>query len=69
LRARSQILNALEKGSSDAKSVAKDTKLQYNVVIHHLKLLEKEGMVERKGRRPYIWGLTGLGQKRLTNPV
>jgi predicted ArsR family transcriptional regulator len=55
-----------KKSSSDAKTVAKEAKLQYNVAIHHLRLLEMEGMVERKGRRPYIWGLTGLGQKRLT---
>ncbi|MEM3672632.1 MAG: hypothetical protein QW468_00180 [Candidatus Bathyarchaeia archaeon] len=60
----------LEKKSlSDAKNVAKEAKLLYNVVIHHLRLLEMEGMVERRGHRPYTWGLTGLGQKRLNNLV
>jgi hypothetical protein len=33
--------------------------------MHHLRLLESEGTVNRKGKRPYIWLLTGLGQKRL----
>ncbi|MEM3463831.1 MAG: hypothetical protein QXL91_03115 [Candidatus Bathyarchaeia archaeon] len=56
-----------KKGSTDAKTLSKEAKLQYNVIIHHLRLLEIEGMVERKGRRPYIWELTGLGQKRLIN--
>ena len=37
----------------------------YGVVIHHLKLLETEKIVERKGKRPHVWLLTGLGQKRL----
>jgi len=34
-------------------------------VMHHLHLLENEGTVSRKGKRPYIWLLTGLGQKLL----
>jgi sugar-specific transcriptional regulator TrmB len=59
----------LEKGSFDAKTVAKGTKLPYSVVIHHLRLLEMEEMVKRKGSKPYIWGLTGLGQKRLIDLV
>jgi hypothetical protein len=30
-----------------------------------LRLLKNEGVVNRKGKRPYFWVLTGLGQKRL----
>jgi len=65
LKARTRILNALEKRSSDAAAIAKEKSLSYGVVMHHLRLLEKEGIVNRKGKRPYFWVLTGLGQKRL----
>ena len=65
LRARTRILSALEKGSADAKTIAKRTGLHYWVVMHHLKLLEAKEIIQRKGSRPSIWVLTGLGQKRL----
>jgi DNA-binding transcriptional ArsR family regulator len=69
LRARTKILNVLEKLTGDAhevaKELAKESGLRYAVTMHHLKLLTAEGIVERKGSRPYVWGLTGLGQKRL----
>jgi len=65
LRARTVVLNALESVSADAKTIAKQTGLHYGVVMHHLKLLEARGLVQRKGRRPSVWMLTGLGQKRL----
>ena len=65
LRARTLILNFLEKSSTDAKTVAKETGLPYNVVLHHLKLLEARGIVKRGSKRPSVWVLTGLGQKRL----
>lgn len=65
LRARTKILSVLEKRSSGAAGVAKETSMSYNVVMHHLRLLQKDGTVDRKGRRPYVWILTGFGQKRL----
>lgn len=65
LRARTNVLNALERGSSDAKTIAKNTGMPYGVVMHHLKLLEVRGIVQRKGGKPSLWTLTGLGQKRL----
>lgn len=65
LRARTRILNALERISTDAKTIAKQAALHYGVVMHHLKLLEARGLVQRKGSRPSVWTLTGLGQKRL----
>ena len=67
LQARTRILNVLERLSVDAKTIAKETGMLYGVVMHHLRLLEAEGIVERKQSRPYIWALTGLGQKRLVN--
>jgi predicted transcriptional regulator len=45
----------------------KEAGMHYGVVMHHLKLLEAEGIVERKGNKPRVWSLTGLGQKRLEN--
>lgn len=65
LRARTHILKALEDGSANVKVIAEQTGLNYGVVMHHLRLLERKKIVERKGRRPSLWVLTGLGQKRL----
>lgn len=65
LKARTAILNFLEQNSADAKEIAKQIGLPYNVTLHHLKLLEARGIVQRKGSRPSVWMLTGLGQKRL----
>jgi DNA-binding MarR family transcriptional regulator len=65
LWARTVVLNALERISADCKTIAKQTGLHYGVVMHHLKLLEVRGLVQRKGSRPSVWTLTGLGQKRL----
>jgi predicted ArsR family transcriptional regulator len=65
LKARTRILAALETHTSAATAIAKSMLLSYSVVMHHLRLLENEGTVNRKGNRPYVWVLTGLGQKRL----
>lgn len=67
LKARTQVLGALEKGAAEAKAVADGTGMRYGGAVHHLKLLQKEGIVERKGNRPSIWALTGIGQRRLAN--
>jgi predicted transcriptional regulator len=67
LRARTKILNALEKTSGDAKAIGKEAALPYGVAMHHLKLLGKEGIVHRKDSKPCVWAITGIGQKRLVN--
>jgi len=67
LKARTLVLNALDKRVSTASMIAKEKALSYAVVLHHLRLLETEGVVSRKGRRPCSWVLTGLGQKRLVS--
>lgn len=67
LTARTRIVLLLEKGASNAKSIAQKTELNYGVVLHHLHLLEAENILVRKGKRPYLWELTGAGQQRLTN--
>jgi len=67
LQARTKILSVLDRGSADAKTIAKETGMLYGVVMHHLRLLEAEGIVERKGSKPHAWVVTGLGQRRLVN--
>ncbi len=62
---RSKILQALDEKSSTASGIAKQAVLSYSVVLHHLRLLQNEGLVNRKGERPSLWMPTGLGQKRL----
>lgn len=65
LKSRTRILNVLEKRSADAKTIASEAGMHYEVVMHHLRLLAGEEIVERKGGKPLVWTLTGLGQKRL----
>jgi len=67
LTARTRIILALEKTMSNIRSIANATGLNYNIVLHHLHLLETEKVVNRKGKRPFIWELTGVGQQRLVN--
>jgi predicted transcriptional regulator len=67
LRARTKILDTLEEGSGDAKTIATITQLHYGVVMHHLKLLQSEGTVRRAGGKPSVWAITGAGQKRLVD--
>ena len=65
LVARTQIVLRLEKEALNAKALAQDTKLSYAAALHHLRLLEAENIVVRKGKKPYRWELTGTGQQRL----
>ena len=66
LTARTRILQALEKRESDVKAIMASNQLKYNVVVHHLRLLEAERVVVKKGgKKPYVWQLTGVGQQRL----
>ena len=65
LRTRTKLIAELEKKSHHAKGLSKKASLSYSVILHHLRLLESEDIVNRKGKRPYFWNLTGLGQKQL----
>ena len=66
LAARTKILTLLERQGSAACKIAKESALTYGVVMYHLKLLENEGTVERKGNKRFVWLATGFGQKRLS---
>jgi len=65
LRTRTRVISILEKHSVDARTVGVEASIHYGVVMHHLRLLEAEGIVQRKSSKPICWGLTGKGQKRL----
>lgn len=65
LKTRTKILNMLDKGPIDAKTLAREIGLSYMVVMHHLRLLAAEGVIKREGSKPYTWVSTGFGQKRL----
>jgi predicted ArsR family transcriptional regulator len=65
LSARTQIISVLEKRVCDAKTVSKETELSYKTVLYHLHLLEAENILSHRGRRSYVWQLTGAGQQRL----
>jgi predicted transcriptional regulator len=65
LKARTRVLNTLEKDSTDARTVANEAGMHYGVVMHHLRLLEKEGIVKHTSDKPMVWDVTGTGQRRL----
>ncbi len=65
--ARTKILTILEQQISDTLAITNKTSQSYKVVLHHLHLLETEGTVVHKGKKPYVWLLTGSGQKRLVS--
>jgi predicted transcriptional regulator len=69
LVARTKILGVLEVGVPKTKSISKKAELGYSAVLYHLHLLENESIVRRRGKRRYLWELTGAGQQRLVNQL
>ena len=67
LRARSKILFVLEEAKRRASEISKQSGLSYECVVYHLRSMRKERLVERSGRRPYLWALTKFGQQRLSS--
>jgi predicted transcriptional regulator len=65
LSARTQIISVLEKRACNTKKISSETGLRYTIVLYHLHLLEAENILNHRGRRSYIWELTGAGQQRL----
>jgi DNA-binding transcriptional ArsR family regulator len=65
VEARSKILDVLESMPCSAARIAEIAAVSYSVAMHHLRLLKKEDIVHRYGRRPYCWESTGIGQRRL----
>jgi len=69
LRARTRILSILDRHSVDTKGLAREAIMGYGVALHHLKLLEAEAVVKRKGNKPHVWAPTGVGQRRLVDSL
>lgn len=67
LRTRTKILDILERDSFAASTLANKIGLSYSAIMHHLRLLESEDIIARKGSRPFNWVPTGMGQKRLVD--
>jgi predicted transcriptional regulator len=65
LKVRTKILRLLDEQCYSTGELANKTSLSYNVAIYHLHLLCREGIVEHKGGKRYIWLSTGVGQTRL----
>ena len=63
LLSRTKIISVLEKRIFDTKTISRETELSYKTVLYHL--LEAENILSHKGRRTYLWQLTGVGQQRL----
>jgi len=66
LAARTGIVLSLEGHSMTAKMLVEKIGTSYSSVLYHLHLMEDEGIAARQDGRPYVWRLTGAGQKTLT---
>jgi len=66
LSARTKIIYILETRTSTTRKISQQTGLSYKTVLYHLHLLEAEKISSHRGRRFYVWELTGVGQQRLT---
>lgn len=67
LMSRTRVLNILEKTPNTAGQLTRKIQVSYTCILHHLHLLENEKIVERTTKKPpFIWQMTGIGQKRLS---
>jgi hypothetical protein len=66
LATRTRIASALDRQPCTARIMGKETSTNYSSVMHHLHLMETESIVKRSSTKPYVWELTGAGQKKLT---
>jgi predicted ArsR family transcriptional regulator len=63
---RTKIVSALDILQCTAKAINEKTGIHYSSILHHLHLMENENIIKRNDKKPYIWVLTGIGQKKLT---
>ncbi len=66
LATRTKIVSTLDTLQYTAKAINEKTGIHYSSILHHLHLMENENIIKRNDKRPYIWVLTGVGQKKLT---
>jgi len=65
LAARTKIISSLEREDLTAKALSQMISASYSSLLYHLHLMEDEHLVTRQDGKPFIWKLTGIGQKRL----
>jgi len=66
LASRTKILSSMERGAGTIAEISERSAVSYACAAHHLRLLLKERIVTRSGKkRGYIWTLTAFGQQRL----
>ena len=65
LSARTKIIKILEKNSLSTNLISLKSELSYSSALYHLHLLKNENIVVCRGKRKYIWELTGKGQQKL----
>ncbi len=65
LEARTKIISYLELTQSTTRKISKETDLSYKAVLYHLHLLEMENILRHRGKRFFVWELTGIGQQKL----
>lgn len=65
LETRTEILRALT-SEKMIREIAAEAQLKYSRVLRHVKYLEAERVIERRGeKKPFKWRVTGLGQQIL----
>ena len=69
LEARTKIISYLELTKSTTRKISKETDLSYKAVLYHLHLLEKESILRHRGKRFFVWELTGIGQQKLVTRI
>ena len=67
LTTRTKIITILENNDLTGKKLSKKIDKSYSTIFHHLRLLENDKIIERKGTKPFFWKLTGIGQQSLIN--
>jgi predicted transcriptional regulator len=65
LKTRTKLLLLLDVKFCSAIELSNKTGFLYFFVMYHLRLMRREGIVEHKSGKRYVWFLTGVGQKRL----
>jgi predicted transcriptional regulator len=66
LVSRTRIASILDRGPCTARTISEKTGASYSSIMHHLYLMKNEYIVKRNNDKPYVWELTGAGQKKLT---
>ena len=66
LVARTKVLSSVERGAKTIAGISEKSAISYACAAHHLRLLMKERIVTRSGKkRGYVWTLTKFGQQSL----